>query len=176
LCYGQSARSIAEQFGLSYDSVIRHSKAHLSASQRAAILTASKPSEVDVERLTKEESEGLLAHLVTLRARLQAHSQACAAVGNYRGSILAERVHLASLELGARLVGQLIHRSTVTHAHITLMPSYLKLREALVRILRPHPAIAAEVAEALSAIELQEGEQITAAAATKAIEHQPENR
>jgi hypothetical protein len=165
LTYGQSARSIAEQFGFAYDCCLRHSKRHLSPSQRAALLAASRPSEIDVEALTRQESQGLLAHLVAMRARLQAHAQACAAQGNLRGAILAERVQLATLELGARVVGRLINHTQVTHAHLTLTPSYLNLREALIRILRPHPEIAAEVAAALAAIETAEGQEITAAAA-----------
>jgi hypothetical protein len=161
LTYGQSARSIAEQFELPYDAVIRHKDRHLSAAMRAALLTASRPSEVDVEALTKQEAQGLLSHLVAMRARLSAHAQACAAIGDHKGAINAERVVLADLELTAKLVGQLIQRSEVAHVHLTLTPSYLKLRQALVAVLRPYPEIAAQVAAALAAIEADDAEQIT---------------
>jgi hypothetical protein len=173
LTYGQSARSVAEQFELPYDAVIRHKDRHLSAAMRASILTASKPSEVDVEALTKQEAQGLLAHLVAMRARLSAHAQACAAIGDHKGAIQAEKVTLADLELTAKLVGQLIARSEVVHQYVTLTPSYLRLREALLRILRPHPEIAAQIAAELRQIEADEGDAITAKASPPMIEHQP---
>lgn len=164
LTYGDSARSVAEQFDLHYDSVLRHKNAHLSAAQQAAMLTASKPSEVDVEALTKSESQGLLANLVAMRARLAQHAQACAAAGDTKGAINAERVTLANLETVARLVGQLISRSEVVHQHLTLTPSYLKVRQALVAVLRDYPEVAVKVAAALHEIEADEGREITAKA------------
>lgn len=169
--YGQSLRSVAEQFDVAYDSLQRHAKRHLSPAMKAAILTASKPSEVDVQALTEREAAGLLANLVAMRARLAAHAQACAAIGDHRGAVNAERVTLADLELTAKLVGQLISRSEVVHTHLTLMPSYLKLRQALVAALRPYPEIAAKVAAALAEIESEDATSIMRA--VPAIEHQP---
>jgi hypothetical protein len=80
-------------------------------------------------------------------------------------------VTLADLELTAKLVGQLIARSEVRHVNLTITPAYLKIREALVRILRPHPAVACQVAAALAQIESEEAQEITKA---KLIEHQPQ--
>jgi hypothetical protein len=171
LTYGQSARSVAEQFELPYDAVIRHKDRHLNAAMRASILTASKPSEVDVEALTKQEAQGLLAHLVAMRARLSAHAQACAAIGDHKGAIQAERVVLADLELTAKLVGQLIQRSEVAHVHLTLQPSYLKMRAALVAVLRDYPEVAVKVAAALAEIESDDADAITAKAKPVMIEH-----
>jgi hypothetical protein len=173
--YGDSLASIAERFDVDYDSLQRHAQRHLSASQRAALLTATKPSEVDIEKLTKSESEGLLASLVAMRARLAQHAQAAAASGDIRTAVHCERVTVTNLELVARLIGQLINRSEVTHAHLTLSPSYLNLRQALVSVLRPYPEIAAKVAAALHKIEAAEGAEITAKAAKTVpamIEHQ----
>jgi hypothetical protein len=172
LCYGQSARSVAEQFGFSYDSVLRHSKRHLTASQRAALLTASRPSEIDVQKLSESESQGLLAHLVAMRARLQSHSQACAAQGNYRGSILAERVHLASLELGAKLVGSLIARSEVVTKSFLVSPDYLRLRTILIQELKPYPELAQRIAARLGELESEAAAEITSRSAKSVlIEH-----
>jgi hypothetical protein len=165
ITYGQSVRSVAEQFQVHYDALDRHTKRHLSASQRAAILTATKPSEVDVEALTKSESQGLLSSLIAMRARLAAHAQACTSAGDFKGAIHAERVTLADLELTAKLVGQLISRSEVRHEHLTLSPSYLKLRAALIRVLRPFPEIAQQVAAALAEIESDDAIEITTRAA-----------
>ncbi len=173
LTYGDSARSVAERFDLHYDAVVRHKNSHLSASQRAALLTAAKPSEIDVEALTKSESQGLLAHLIAMRSRLAAHARAAAEIGDIKGAVAAERVTLTDLELTARLVGQLIQRSEVTHVSLTLTPAYLRLRDALIRVLRPHPQIAAAVAAELHKIESDEGAEITARAKPVAmIEHQ----
>jgi hypothetical protein len=49
----------------------RHSKGHLTAAVRAAILTASQPTAVDLDKLRTSESEGLLSALIHQRARLE---------------------------------------------------------------------------------------------------------
>ena len=57
-------RVIARRFDVSPDAVHRHGKNHLSAPMRAALLTAQRPTEVDLEALQRSESEGLLSQLV----------------------------------------------------------------------------------------------------------------
>jgi hypothetical protein len=170
LVYGDSARSVAEQFDLHYDCVLRH-RSHLSAAQQAAILTASKPSAADVERLTKSESEGLLAALVTMRARLAQHARACTDAGDMKGAIRAEQVTLANLETVAKSVGQLISRSEVVQKSYLITPDYLRVRQILIEELRPFPEIASRVAERIAAIETEAAATIMAQQ-PRLIEHQ----
>jgi hypothetical protein len=171
ICYGDSLRSVAERFSLPYDAVLRHAKNHLNASQRAALLTATKPSDIDVEALTESESQGLLAGLVAMRARLAQHAQACAAVGNHAAAIRAEAVVLSNYEVVGKLVGSLIARSEVRNINVTLTPGYQKMCAALVRILKPYPALAVEVANALAEIERDDAAEIVATGKPVLIEH-----
>ena len=166
--------TIAERYNVSADSLSRHSANHLSASQRAGILVNLAPTAVDIERLSKSESESLLANLITQRSRLSMYAQECAASGDWRAATNAERVILENIATVAKLLGAIVARSEVTHAHLTLTPSYLKLRQALVLVLRPHPQIAVQVAQALAEIEQTEAADITARAGKPlTIEHQP---
>jgi hypothetical protein len=174
--YGQSVRPVAEQYQVHVDALYRHAKRHLSPAQRAAILTASSPAEIDVEALTKQESQGLLASLVAMRARLAAHAQACANAGDFKGSINSERVTLANLELVSKLVGQLISRSEVVTKNYLLTPGYMELRKVLIQELRPYPEIACRVAAAIAEIENDAVAEIaTREAKPLTIELQPEN-
>jgi hypothetical protein len=70
---GTSMRELAKRFECSSDALQRHSKRHLTPTQRAAILTAQKPTDVDLEALQRSEGEGILSQLVAQRARLQGH-------------------------------------------------------------------------------------------------------
>src|SRR4029079_8378825 len=69
---GVGYRVIAERFGVGRSSVSRHAKAHLTEAQRAALLTARKPTAIDAEQLAETERAGLLGHVVAQRARLLA--------------------------------------------------------------------------------------------------------
>src|SRR5947209_8173910 len=74
LTHGMSRRVIARRFGVGEFAIGRHARNHLSAAMRAAILTAERPSAVDLEQLQRTEAEGLLSQLVVQRARLQQHT------------------------------------------------------------------------------------------------------
>lgn len=168
--------TIAERYEVSADSVWRHSENHLSASQRAGLLVNLAPTAVDIERLSKSESESLLSNLITQRSRLSTYANECATARDWRSATAVERVVLENLATVAKLLGAIVSRSEISHTHLTLTPSYLKLRQALVAVLRPYPQIAAEVAAALAAIEQDEATDITTRAAKPlTIEHQPEN-
>jgi hypothetical protein len=172
LVCGVPRPTLAQRFGVTVDSLYRHGKNHVTASQAAAIMTAIEPSAIDLEALTRSESEGLLSNLVAQRARLSTIAQQAMEDGLPQVAIRAEAATLASLELVSKLLGQLVNRSQVAHTHLTLTPSYLKLRQALVAVLRPHPEIAAQVAEALRAIEQDDAEQIITKGKPVMIEHQ----
>jgi hypothetical protein len=171
LICGVPRPTLAQRFGVTVDSLYRHQN-HVTRSQAAAILQAVEPSQIDLEALTRSESEGLLANLVTMRARLATIAQQAMEDGLPQVAIRAEAATLANLELVSRLLGQLVNRSEIAHTHLTLTPSYLKLRQALVAVLRPHPEIAAKVAEALRQIEADDAEQITTKGKPVMIEHQ----
>jgi hypothetical protein len=60
---------IAKRFGVSRDSVKRHSWHHLSAVQAAAIACHLKPSAIDLDALRETEGSSLLGQLLAQRGR-----------------------------------------------------------------------------------------------------------
>src|SRR5262249_7212783 len=72
LVHQVSAPVLAARFKLGKDAILRHAANHLTPAQRAAILAAQRPTEIDLDALRTTESEGLLAGLVAQRARLLA--------------------------------------------------------------------------------------------------------
>src|SRR5690349_16765255 len=101
-------RVLARRFDLSLFAIHRHGKNHLTPQMRAAILSAQKPTEVDLEALQRNEAEGILSQLVAQRARLQAHSEMALEVGNVADAVRVEAGITKNLELVARLLGTLV--------------------------------------------------------------------
>lgn len=172
------ARVLAARFApLSKDAIRRHGANHLSPVQRAALLAHIKPTAIDLDALRTSETEGLLAQLVSQRARLQMHSELAATLGDARGAVAAEGAITSNLTLVAKLLGQLVSHHDVRHTSILISPDYLRLRATLVRALQPFPDAARAVGHALHAMEAEAASDITAAArkarAPMLIEHEP---
>ena len=173
--HGISAPVLAQRFGCSKFSIIRHARAHLSPAQRAALLSATKPSAIDLPALQASESEGLLHALVAQRARLHQYAEASAGFGDIKGAVAAEGAIQGNLALVAKLLGQLVQRHDVRHSGVLLSPEYLKLRQTLVQALKPFPQAGQAVARALYALESDAAKVIEQVAkpAPVLIEHQP---
>lgn len=154
-------RVLARRFECSPDALHRHRHKHLSPMMAAAILCAQQPSAVDLEALQRNESEGLLAQLVTQRARLQQHSDLSLELGNAAGAVAAERAITSNLELVAKLLGSIVQRHEVTRTSILISADYLTLRASLVQALRPYPDAARAVGQALHSIETDAARVIT---------------
>lgn len=154
-------RVIAARFNVSRDAVHRHKTNHLSPQLAAAILTAQRPSEIDLEALQRTESEGLLASLVHQRARLQQHSELALELGDVKAATGVERAICSNLELVSRLLGQLVTRHEVRHSSVLLSPDYLRLRSVLIEALHPYPDAARAVGAALHALEAGAATDIT---------------
>jgi hypothetical protein len=158
-------RVLGRRFGVSEHAVFRHSKGHVTPQMRAAILAAQQPQAVDLEQLQRSENEGLLAQLVSQRARLQLTVEQAQSLGDTSGVVRAERAITQNLELVAKLLGQLVQHHQVTHASVLVSPDYLKLRQVLVEALRPHKAAALDVGRALAKLEQEAATAIKAKAA-----------
>src|SRR5262245_47816392 len=156
---------LGKRFGVSWQSVYRHRHNHLTPQQMAAILSAQKPSEIDLEQLQASESEGLLAQLVAQRARLQTHSEMATDLGDVRSAVACERAITSNLELTGKLLGQLVQRHEVRSTNLLVSPDYLQLRSVLVSALQPFPEAARAVAAALHQLESKAASDITANAA-----------
>jgi hypothetical protein len=155
LVHGLSERACAERFGLSRDAIHRHSKRHLSASQAAAILMASSPTEIDLDALTEKEGSSLLLNLVAARARLASYGQQAAQEGQLQVAVQAERAVGSNLEICGKLLSKFVTRHVSEHRHLTLTPDYLRMRRALTDALRPFPEAGRAVVEALTALETE---------------------
>jgi hypothetical protein len=170
------ARVLAARFGLSKDAIHRHAKAHLSPVQRAALLSAQRPTDVDLDALRTSESEGLLSQLVAQRARLQQSAELALELGDVRASVAAEGAITGNLALVGKLLGQLVQRYDVRHSSVLLSPDYVKLRATLIAALKPFPEAGRAVAAALYALESDAAKDITDAARKPepaVIEHVP---
>lgn len=154
LTHGVPARVLASRFGFArHDAILRHARAHLTPAMRAAILSAQKPSAIDLDALRTAESEGLLANLTAQRARLQIKADTALEWGDVKGSIAAESAILANLGMTGKLLGQLVQHHNVTHTNLLVSPDYLRLRSALIDALRPYPEAARAVGAALHRLE-----------------------
>src|SRR5262245_53376354 len=153
---------MARRFGVSPDALYRHRTNHLSPQVRAAMLAQQKPTEIDLEALQASESEGLLAQLVTQRARLQTHSEMASELGDVRSAVACERAITSNLELVGKLLGQLVQRHEVRSTSLLISPDYLELRATLVRALQPFPEAARAVGAALHAMESKAADDIKA--------------
>lgn len=164
LTHGTSANVLGARFQVSHDAILRHAKNHLTPQMRAAILSAQKPSAIDLEALRTSETEGLLAQLVASRARLHQHGDLALQIGDIKGCVAVETAITANLTLVAKLLGQLVNHHSVSHTSLLISPDYLKLRAVLADALRPYPEAARAVGAALHRIESDAATDITNAA------------
>jgi hypothetical protein len=161
LAHGVSRRALARRFGLSDDAIGRHARDHVSAQVKAAILTASQPTAVDLDALKASESAGLLNQIVHQRARLAMCAGMCVDYGDPRAAISAEAAITSNLALEAKLLGQLVNVHDVRHTSVLISADYLRLRSTLIAALKPFPAAAVAVGAALHRLEAEAAADIT---------------
>lgn len=162
-------KALAARFDVSIHALKRHSANHLSPVQRAALLSASRTPEIDLEALRTSESENLLAQLVAQRARLQHHSEFALDIGDVKAAIAAESAIRENLALVGKLLGQLVTRHEVRSTSLLVSPDWLKVRDKLIAALQPFPEASRAVGAALYAMEKSAGEEILATANSAVI-------
>jgi hypothetical protein len=177
LAHGIAHNALARRFGVSADAVGRHAANHVTPALRAAILSAQQPSAIDLEQLQASEQEGLLSQLINQRARLQQHAAMAVDYGDIRGAVSAESAITANLGLVGRLLGMIVQRHDVRSTSILISSDYLAMRQAIIDAVRPFPAAALAIADALHRLETDAASAITARATAKAtplvIDHVP---
>lgn len=176
LAHGIAHNALARRFNVSADAVGRHCVNHVSPALRAAILTAQKPSTIDLEALQASEQEGLLSQLVHQRARLQQHAEMAVEYGDVKSAISAEGAITGNLALVGKLLGMIVQRHDVRSTSLLISADYLVMRQALVTALRPFPDAARAVGAALHKLESDAATAITQRAGKAApvlIEHEP---
>jgi hypothetical protein len=179
LCSLVPIATLVSRFDVSSDSLTRHRKNHLSPLQKGAILAGVVPSDLDLEALAKREGEGLLSALLGQRAILREYSSTAFAAGDVRSAVGAERGITLSLQLTSRLLGAIVNRSEHTSTSVLISSDYLMLRQTLLDTLRPFPAAAQAVGQALHELETRAAQDIAAKAARRqaplTIEHRDGN-
>lgn len=153
-------RTIGARFSLTKDVVSRHGRLHMTAAGRAALLTNQRPSAIDLEKLERAESEGLLSNTVAQRARLLQLIDKSLQLGDTRAANGLERTYVANLELTGKLLGQLVQRHEVRSTSILVSADYLQLRHTVLSALAPFPEARRAVAVALHALEEQAKQEI----------------
>ena len=114
-------RVIAKRFEVSKWSVFRHRQNHMSPQLIAALTMAQRPADIDLEALQRSESEGLLASLISQRARLALLSEMCFEQGELHAAVTVERATTASLELTSKLLGMIVQRHDVRSTSILII-------------------------------------------------------
>jgi hypothetical protein len=161
LAHGIAHNALARRFNVSADAVGRHAANHVSPAMRAAILTAQKPTAIDIEALQASEQEGLLSQLVHQRARLQQHVQMAVDYGDVKAAIGAESAITTNLALVGKLLGMIVQRHDVRSTSLLISADYLAVRQAIVTALRPFPDAARAVGAALHRMESEAAKDIT---------------
>jgi len=136
---GSSNRAIARQFHVGHDAVLRHK-----ADQLLAQLVKARQAE-EVSRATD---------LLTMAMERDQNALALLAKAEQSGDLKTAgqmlRISLVSLELLARLRGELNEQATV---NILVTPEWIAVREALLRALWPFVEARMAVAAALAELE-----------------------
>jgi hypothetical protein len=139
---GIPLRAIAEQFGVSKDSVHRHFLSHVSQKRRAELVAG--PAKVEeLANAAADESKRLLDYLGIARSVLFNQFLNAAEAGDRNGVVSVAGRLLESLREIGRLTGELRQLSGVTINNNTLnivsSPQFLTLQEGLLTIARRHP-------------------------------------
>lgn len=149
-----SEHRVAKRFTVSRAAIHRHKANHLPPQLVAALLSQNgNVSVVDLEKLRKSESEGLLQTLVWQKAHVLL--QIDNAVANM-DPVAVSRFHdvlLKNQQTIAKLVGELAsHTRNITN-NFLIAPEYLELRHAITSALKPFPDAAKAVSRALHELE-----------------------
>jgi hypothetical protein len=131
LIAGDAYRDIARQYGVSKDALARHLLAHLG------------PQTAEVNRAKQRD---ILAEVERMLARLDRALERAEASGDDRLLLLALRENRPTLELLAKLRGELDERPVV---NIVATQEWIILRSALLSATEGYPDVRAKVVEAI---------------------------
>jgi hypothetical protein len=147
-------KTLAKRYGLSPPALSRHTKNHMPPQLKKTLAaTARRPSELDLDNLRKDESEGLLQTALNLRARMYSQLDQAEEQGDLRAAASLDDRILDSLTFTAKLLGDLSTHSQTTINQLVVSPQYLELRSALIRALQPFPDARKAVSRVLRGLE-----------------------
>ena len=143
---GVSRRMIAQRYKVGPDSVWRHGREHLTDEMRAALATKVLQRDGDMRRILLEEGTGVVEALKAIRGPLFGMFLVAVDCGDAKAATaVSGRLH-KSLQLSAKLTGELIPNAGTTITNIVLSADYQRLRAELLRVLQRFPEARAEIA------------------------------
>lgn len=158
LASGIAARAIATKHNLNRQSVWRHGRQHLTAELKAALSLKLLRREGSARQVVLEEGANTLEILKSIRAILFTRFLSATDNGDDRAAASLSGRLLESLQISARLTGELAPAAGTTIQNIVLSPDYQRLRTELLRVLSCFP----EAREAVAAVFRGAGEQAAA--------------
>lgn len=146
-------RVLGKRYGLHQDAVYRHGKNHMPPELHAQLMTRGRLTAADLENLRVTESEGVLQHLVAVRARLYGLMDCAEQMDDYKGAAVISGHILRNLEVTAKLLGDLHTGSVTVTNNLLVMPEFHALRTTIMQALRHHPEARTDVVRALQHFE-----------------------
>ncbi|WP_334178822.1 hypothetical protein [Pseudoxanthomonas sp.] len=115
----------------------------------AQLMTRGRMTPVELENLRVTESEGVLQHLVAVRARMYSLMDVAEQQDDYKAAAaIGERI-VKNLETTAKLLGDLKTGTVNVTNNLLVMPEFHALRTTIMQALRGHPDARADVVAAL---------------------------
>jgi hypothetical protein len=173
---GASLDSLAAKFNVDRDAIWRHWNRHVSAEMKAGYLAGPVQLQ-DLAAKAAETGSSVLDHLHAVRTILMGHLANATEAGDGRGAAYIAGRLTATLEVVARVSGELgdLARSTTfnfTTNNVAVLehPAFLRIQATLLRALADFPDARAAVVLALRSMDENNAQ---APAAAKVIEHVP---
>jgi hypothetical protein len=139
---GSGRRALAEKFGLGREALQRHSRRHITAEYRAAVLAGPFRSTADLQELVAEENTSVLQNS---RALFNGHRQRwllAFEAGNDMSMIMHGKLMMEMLWKIGRLTQEIAPPQTLVQNNTVQVfehPEYITAITALTAALRPYP-------------------------------------
>jgi hypothetical protein len=136
---GAGTRAIAEKFGISRYSIIRHAQTHISVEYRKAILAGPFRSEEDLRELAAEEGVSVL---VNFRAVFNGHRSRwlwALEAGDDEAMVKHGRAMTEMLWKIGQLTREIAPHTPTIQQNIFMTPSFHDFERRAIRVLRRHP-------------------------------------
>lgn len=153
--------ALAKRYSLSRDSLYRHKTKMSPALLVALRYRVDAPSPVDLDKLRRSESEGLIQRILVMTERLYALFALAQENGDLKSAARMSSEYRQWTELEGKLLGELNIQSQHIHINIEDAPEYKRLIALLMSWCQRHPELTAELSAFLNN-------------APKMLEHQPE--
>ena len=164
LCTGSTRVAIAKKFGLSRDSVERHTRRHISAEYRAACRIGPFRNEHELRRLLSENSASVTENLLSIYQGLSARWLSAHESGSDQTLVLLTKEMLRVLDMRARISRELMPAPSTVINNVVNLPVFIDLQNVLLRTLARSPEARAEVIRAFKEIEAKSPPAIEVAA------------